>query len=259
MLWPRIYQVATCSSTIWVIPPLFSLFHWAGWFWLQCLDNQLHYFPNLGAEICWRYLCSKRQHILPQTTVEKMVILSWPFWLPLPIVPFARLEIKFLHTSASMVTLKKKKVENLVKTLKTFTFALLLVRGRSLLWEVQVESTPSHINLLPSLLEVMQLHHFKPRHLLSFVQHLRQSKPNLTDPFSSAAVHVTSNKRITLLHSVSTFFPQEKPRVYSGQGKVAEALRKEKVSLSKHLSLWFLWFFQDNLSIARTRQGRHWR
>lgn len=94
-----------------------------------------------------------------------------------------------------------------------------------------MESIPSHINLLLSLLEVMQLDHFKPRHLLSFVQHLRQTKPNLTDPFTSTAVHVTSNKRITPLPSFSTFFPLEEQRVYSGQGKVAEALWKEKAPL----------------------------
>ena len=55
-------------------PPIFSLLDSAGWFWLQCLDNWLHYFPVLGAEIWWRYGCSKWEHIFPQTTAEKIVI-----------------------------------------------------------------------------------------------------------------------------------------------------------------------------------------
>lgn len=98
-----------------------------------------------------------------------------------------------------------------------------------------MEAIPSSINLLLSLLEVMQLHHFKPRHSLSFVQRLRQTKPGPTGPFTSAAVHVTSNKRITLLQHLLSL-KGATGLLREGKGKVAEALWKEKSPFSKNLS-----------------------
>lgn len=84
----------------------------------------------------------------------------------------------------------------------------------------------------------MQLHHFKPHHLLSFVQHLSQTWPNVTGPFTSTAVHVTSNEGRTLLPSFSTYFPLKGVTGLT-QGKETEQMQygKKKIPSLSILAL----------------------